>query len=471
VIQKLKKNMNPRKAVALLALSISACVTPSFAQVYWNNQSPAGLTDDVWCATYANGTFAAVTNQGNVLTSTDGLTWSTQSVAAGTWLVSIAYGNGTWVAVGSGGSILVSSDLKTWVSAKAVTSNRLDGVLYNGSIWCAVGEQATIITSTDAINWTVVPVPSSLGVTGFLRGIAWDPVNSVFIIDGAQTHATPLDTGGVQMQLSGNTLSLILPAQPNPIEAVVYETEASPSTVPNTVAASTGTIIEGSYGIGGVGPGGSYTVAVPNVIYRGLAYGDGNWVAAGEQGTILSSTDGLNWTQRFSGNSPSTLSTSTLLCVAFSPTLQRFVATGTGGTILVSNAAPTTFANVSTRGYVSSAQTFIGGFVIEGSGPRTVLIRGDGPTLSTFGVTNSLPDPVLTVFNSSGTVVATNTGWTTNTTPSAISTAALEVGAFALPNPSLDSALLLTLQPGAYTVQITSAKGNSGIALFEAYTD
>ena len=48
---------------------------------------------------------------------------------------------------------------------------------------------------------------------------------------------------------------------------------------------------------------------------------------------------------------------------------------------------------------------------------------------------------------------------------------ALEVRAFALPNPSPDSALLLTLQPGAYSVQIASAKGNFGIALFEAYTN
>jgi hypothetical protein len=75
------------------------------------------------------------------------------------------------------------------------------------------------------------------------------------------------------------------------------------------------------------------------------------------------------------------------------------------------------------------------------------------------------------VYNSSGTVIDTNTGWTTNTNPTAVSTAALEVGAFALPNLSPDSALLLTLQPGAYTAQITSASGASGTALFEAYTN
>jgi large repetitive protein len=103
--------------------------------------------------------------------------------------------------------------------------------------------------------------------------------------------------------------------------------------------------------------------------------------------------------------------------------------------------------------------------------PSFAQIRGDGPVLSTFSVPDPLPDPVLTVYNSAGTVIATNTGWTTNTTPSSISAAAQLVGAFALPNPSADSALLLTLPPGTYTVQITSAKGNSGTALFEAYTD
>jgi hypothetical protein len=194
-------------------------------------------------------------------------------------------------------------------------------------------------------------------------------------------------------------------------------------------------------------------------------------VAAGEQGTILSSTDGLTWTQRFAGDSPSTVSSATLLSATYSPILQRYVITGTGGTILVSSAAPTVLVNVSTRGTVSATQTFIGGFVIEGTAPRTVLIRGDGPILGTFSVPSPLPDPVLTVYNSNGTAIATNSGWTTNPNPTAVSGAAQQVGAFALPSSSLDSALLLTLQPGSYTAQITSAKGNSGTVLFEAYTN
>src|ERR1700722_5634206 len=152
--------MNPKRAQFALLILVLACAKPSFAQIFWTNHSPAGNTDDVWSVAYANGTFAAVTNQGNLLTSADGFTWNSRSVAPGTWLLSIAFGDGTWVAVGSGGTILVSSDLKTWVSAAGVTTNRLNKVIYAGTQFIAVGENGTIITSPDALNWTVSPGPN-----------------------------------------------------------------------------------------------------------------------------------------------------------------------------------------------------------------------------------------------------------------------------------------------------------------------
>jgi hypothetical protein len=459
------------KAVSLLAVIVSASITPAFAQISWGNQSPSGISDDIWCATYADGTFAATTNQGKILTSADGLTWSSQTVASGTWLVSIAYGNGKWVAVGAGGTIVVSSDLQNWVYATSATTNKLNGVLYNGTIWAAVGEADTIITSPDAITWTVQTVPAALGLSGFLHGITWDQTNNVFLITGSETgtNTSPYGnySGGVMLQMtSSGAISETIPPTSSPLESVMYESTLTPNTV---VVGDNGVIFSGSYGAS------TPTIAsVPNVTYRGVTYGNGYWVAAGAQGTLLSSTDGVNWTQRFSGNSPQTLTTATLLGATYSSTLQRFVVVGSGGTILVSNSLPTVFINVSTRGYVDSAISgalLDGGFVISGTAPRQVLIRGDGPVLSTFGVSGSLPDPVVTVYNSAGTIVGSNTVWTSNTNSAAIATAALEVGAFALPSTGKDSALLLTLAPGAYTVEITSAGNNSGIALFEAYAD
>ena len=485
--------MNLRKTLALFVMFAAALVTTSPAQIFWSNYSPSGVTDDIWCVTYANGTFAAVTSQGNLLTSTNGLNWSSQAIDAGVWLVSITYGNGIWVVVGDKGTILVSSDLKTWIHATSATSNKLNGVLYNGSIWMAVGEAGTIVESPDAQNWVLQPaIP---GVTGFLHGItltgAATPLDGIlgpvtnFLVCGENGVLLGTNSTGTNLAIIHETIQppgggpgVVIPTQdmeailnyaPGPINP---QTEMGANG--ETVIVGNGIIFSGLGASVGTTIGSNNFVAssgIPSVDFRGLTYGNGYWIAAGEQGTIFRSTDGIDWVQSYSGDSPSTLSTATLLSAAYSSQLQRFVITGTGGTILVSNPPPTVFGNVSTRGYVSSAQTFIGGFVIQGTAPRTVLIRGDGPVLGSFEVPSPLPDPVLTVYDGKGNVIATNTGWSSNTNPGTISTAALEVGAFALPSSSADSALLLTLQPGAYTAQITSAKGNSGIALFEAYTN
>ncbi len=474
--------MNLRKTLALFVIFAAALVTPSSAQVFWSNYSPSGVTDGIWCVTYANGTFAAVTDQGNLLTSTNGLNWSSQAIDSGVWLVSVAYGNGIWVVVGDKGTILVSSDLKTWIHATSATSNKLNGVLYNGTIWVAVGESGTIITSLDAQGWLLQPAIS--GVTGFLHGIAYvgDSTlglgNGIWICgqNGVIIQGLPTSSGSTDytFTLYPDNRGMILPGEvitTQNLEVLIYPDLGLGGV--SLVGGGQGILFSSGVSVGHP-PGqtfGSSPSTTPNVDFRGVTYGNGYFVAAGEQGTIFRSTDGVNWLQSYSGDSPSTLNTATLLSAAYSPTLQRFVVTGLGGTILVSNPAPTVFANVSTRGYVSSAQTFIGGFVIQGNAPRTVLIRADGPVLSQFNVPSPLADPVLTVFDGKGNVIATNTGWVTNTNPGTISTAALEVGAFALPSSSADSALLLTLQPGAYTAQVTSAKGNSGIALFEAYTN
>ena len=48
--------MNLKKALTLIIMFVAACVTPGVAQIYWSNQSPAGITDDIWCVTYARET-------------------------------------------------------------------------------------------------------------------------------------------------------------------------------------------------------------------------------------------------------------------------------------------------------------------------------------------------------------------------------------------------------------------------------
>jgi len=111
----------------------------------------------------------------------------------------------------------------------------------------------------------------------------------------------------------------------------------------------------------------------------------------------------------------------------------------------------------------------IAGFSIAGNAPKTMLIRGVGPGLSAFGVTGVLADPQIAVFSGS-TQVASNDNWETgNSTAAQISAASAQVGEFPLSPGSKDAALLITLQPGSYTVIVTGVGNTTGVALVEVY--
>jgi len=128
--------------------------------------------------------------------------------------------------------------------------------------------------------------------------------------------------------------------------------------------------------------------------------------------------------------------------------------------------------NLSARSQVGEGDNvLIAGFVIGGSSARTMLIRGSGPALAAFGVSGMLPDPLLQVYRSnadgSSSEVQYNSGWLGNPQ---IASIASSVGAFSWgTSATLDSAVLVTLGPGAYTVEISGASGDTGIALIEVY--
>lgn len=108
---------------------------------------------------------------------------------------------------------------------------------------------------------------------------------------------------------------------------------------------------------------------------------------------------------------------------------------------------------------------FTVGFVIGGRTTRTVLIRAVGPSLAQFGVTGALPDPRLTLFAGS-TKVDENDNWGG---AAALSAGMAQVLAFPLSAGSKDAALLTTLQPGNYSVQVAGVADATGQILVEVY--
>ncbi len=120
--------------------------------------------------------------------------------------------------------------------------------------------------------------------------------------------------------------------------------------------------------------------------------------------------------------------------------------------------------NVSARNRVNgSSEPLIAGFTVVGNAPRTILIRGVGPTLASFGVLGALSDPSLELY-SGATKINENDTWATS-----LSTTFGAVGAFALIPGERDAALLVTLAPGGYTVQVSGVGGATGDALIELY--
>jgi len=143
-------------------------------------------------------------------------------------------------------------------------------------------------------------------------------------------------------------------------------------------------------------------------------------------------------------------------------------------------------SNISTRAFVGTgANGAVGGVIISGSVPKTVLIRGFGPTLSSFGVTGALANPTLELSWDDDSnpltaplLLATNDNWGTPVTlcsapvefcgsPQDIASTGMSADTYAPTNPNrgLDAALLVTLPPGLYTVALTGVSNGTGVGL------
>ena len=105
----------------------------------------------------------------------------------------------------------------------------------------------------------------------------------------------------------------------------------------------------------------------------------------------------------------------------------------------------------------------IGGFIITGSVPKQVTVRGLGPSLAGLGVPNPLVDPILELHGPSGFVTIINDNWR-DSQDECLATPDLR------PTNDLESALCgLTLDPGAYTAIVRGQNNGTGIGLVEVY--
>ena len=104
----------------------------------------------------------------------------------------------------------------------------------------------------------------------------------------------------------------------------------------------------------------------------------------------------------------------------------------------------------------------IGGFIITGDAPKRVAVRGMGPVLARFGVSNFVADPVLELRNSSGVLIRGNDNWKDDQRTE------IE-GTFFEPGDERESVIVETLEPGDYTALLTGKDQSTGLSLVEIY--
>lgn len=203
-------------------------------------------------------------------------------------------------------------------------------------------------------------------------------------------------------------------------------------------------------------------------------------VDAGARATLVTTTAGANLTYQWKKNGSviAGATSSTLVVPSASAADMGFYSvevSGPGGSIVspvailtVATGTTSRLSNISTRGLVPNGGGIMVGFVIRGSGSKSLLVRAVGPTLGDFGVTGALADSRLEIFptgESSSTISNDNWGGST-----ALANAFADAGAFALPTTSKDAALVIGLPAAAFSAQVTSSlAGGSGLALAEIY--
>jgi len=363
----------------------SAAILTSTDAVNWLKRDPGTqVTGYLFGVAYGNGLFAAVGGS-TILTSQDGVSWKDSGLLDQGPLFAIAYGDNRFVAVGSGGAILTSTDGLTWVRGQRGTTDRLSAITYGNGQFVAVGSpdgNSTILTSSDGINWAQRPSGISPG-TNPLNGVAYG--NGQFVAVGDGIVVTSVDGMTWLRQPATNAANewpaAVTYGNGQFVALGVHGGISTSTNGVNWVRRDSGLSSELQYAFSGATYGGGQFVAVghvatytngyetltpiilsstdglswgqldpgisaTNAALLGVAYGNGQFVAVAgtylsyyrdccynRGGVIVTSTDGVHWTERFDGDAESN-SVGPLVSVAYGS--GQFVVLGRPGLILTS---------------------------------------------------------------------------------------------------------------------------------------
>jgi len=138
----------------------------------------------------------------------------------------------------------------------------------------------------------------------------------------------------------------------------------------------------------------------------------------------------------------------------------------------LSPAASASLGNISTRSFVQTGEhVMIGGFIVQGTGPKRVIIRAIGPELTQYGIPDALANPKLELHNGNGTLIAANDDWQTTILGGIITGNQVNdiQNSGHVPTAASESAIIANLQAGNYTAIVRGVNNTAGVALVEVY--
>lgn len=253
----------------------------------WHLRNPLPQGNDLTGVTYGNGIFVAVGEYGTILTSPDGVSWTARSSGTGHGLNGITYGNGLYVAVGDD-TVVTSPDSVNWtVSSADVPALGFSQITYGNGIFVLVGGTTfSYVFVSDGAIWTSA---GSYQYTFFkityANGVFW----AIKVIYSLHGHIPPLQS--IVTSTDGITWTPVWESNvvdwPHNISKLTY--------VSNLFFAvgRDGTIVTSPDGV-------IWTEQTSGAVewLNDLTYGSGIFTAVGGNGKILTSSDGINWTTR-----------------------------------------------------------------------------------------------------------------------------------------------------------------------------
>ncbi len=310
-------------SVVWILLVLSASGADPLDQWAWRNPLPTGSA--LRRIAYGNNQFVAVGAYGTIVTSPDGLAWTSHTLGTDHDLQAITYANNQFVAVGGNnydlplqiypggpGTMVTSPDGNIWTDRSPPTAQPLPlfAVAYGRSQFVAVGGNLAdnvVVTSPDGISQTNRPLGRNTDLIGIpFSGVVY--ANNQYVAVGR--------FGTIVTSSDAITWTLRSSTTDNDLQAIAYANS-------QFVAVGTlGTIVSSADGLRWTNRPSGTTNAL-----RGVAYGNNQFVAVGDSGTVATSPDGLNWMNRASG-------AGNLYAVGYGN--HQFIAVGNPGTIATS---------------------------------------------------------------------------------------------------------------------------------------